>query len=419
LPSLLFMEIDLRDLRVYDLNVMTRKYRLVITGIGILLGSALCFAQATGDKQREIDLHTRKAQALLLEKKPDLAIPELQALVKLDPANADAQANLGVLLFFRQDYKNALPHLQDALKLHPGLWKIQALLGMCERRTGEDEAGRTDLEAAFPQLSETKIRTEVGLELIESYTATGDLDKAATTVSVLRALDPANASILYAAYRIYSDQAGEAGLSLAITDPESAQVHQMMAHELARQGDTQAAIANFREALKIDPKLPGLHFELAEILNSLDTEAGHKEAEIEYKAALAANPFDGKSECKLGELADKHGDEKLAIAHYSHALELRPDDTDAMLGLARIYVANQQSDKALPLLEHAVQLDPTSAVAHFRLGTLYRHAGRTADAEREIEQYKKYKEMKEKLREAYKKMRLPANAKDAVPDAEK
>jgi len=41
-----------------------------------------------------------------------------------------------------------------------------------------------------------------------------------------------------------------------------------------------------------------------------------------------------------------------------------------------------QPDKAEPLLEHALQLDPTSAAAHFRLSTLYRQAGRTADAKR-------------------------------------
>jgi hypothetical protein len=34
----------------------------------------------------------------------DLAIPELHALVALEPKNSDAQGNLGILLFFRGDY---------------------------------------------------------------------------------------------------------------------------------------------------------------------------------------------------------------------------------------------------------------------------------------------------------------------------
>ena len=76
------------------------------------------------------------------------------------------------------------------------------------------------------------------------------------------------------------------------------------------------------------------------------------------------------------------------------------------LGLAKTLMSMNQSEKALPLLEHAVKLDPTSAVAHFRLSTVYRQMGRTEDAKRELEEYQKYKEMKEKLRELYRQMRL-------------
>ena len=65
-----------------------------------------------------------------------------------------------------------------------------------------------------------------------------------------------------------------------------------------------------------------------------------------------------------------------------------------------------QPDKAEPLLQRALQLDPTSAAAHFRLATLYRKAGRTADAKRELEEYQKYKKMKENLRDIYHNMRV-------------
>ncbi len=65
-----------------------------------------------------------------------------------------------------------------------------------------------------------------------------------------------------------------------------------------------------------------------------------------------------------------------------------------------------QPEKAEALLQRAIQLDPTIAVAHYRLSLLYRNAGRTADAQHELEEYRKYKEMKEKLRGVYKEMRL-------------
>jgi Tfp pilus assembly protein PilF len=64
-------------------------------------------------------------------------------------------------------------------------------------------------------------------------------------------------------------------------------------------------------------------------------------------------------------------------------------------------MSTDQPQKAEPLLEHAIQLDPTSAVAHFRLSTVYRQEGRTAEAKHELEEYQNYNQMKEKLRQIY------------------
>ena len=73
----------------------------------------------------------------------------------------DARGNVGVLLFFQGDYTNAIPQLRAALKLRPTLWKIQALLGIGEKRTGDTDAARRDLEKAFPKVQEEKIRIEI------------------------------------------------------------------------------------------------------------------------------------------------------------------------------------------------------------------------------------------------------------------
>lgn len=371
----------------------------------VLLVATSCYSQSVSSHQQQVEEHSRKAQEYLRENKPDLAVPEFKAIVALEPNNADARGNLGVLLSFQGAYAEAIPQLRAALKLQPGLWKIQALLGMAEKRTGDIKGALGDLENAFPKLKEQKIRVETGMELIDTYSKAGDLDKAAATVSALRELDPTNAELVYTAYRIYSDLVDESRLSLMVAAPNSARAHQMMAHELARQGKADEAIANYREALKIDPKLPGLHFELAEMLNSTIPN-GRQEAESEYRAALAANPSDEKSECRLGDLAALKGDAKAANEHYERALKLQPNDAEANLGLAKTLMSMDQSDKALPLLEYAVKLDPTSAIAHFRLSTVYRRMGRTADAKRELEDYQKYKDMKEKLRELYRQMRL-------------
>jgi tetratricopeptide (TPR) repeat protein len=383
----------------------TREVIRSVPAILLFLGSLQSAAQAGASRQQQIEAHNRQAQQYLKENRADLASAELRSIIALDPNNVDARGNLGVMLFFQGDYADAIPQLRAALKLQPGLWKIEALLGMSEKRTSDAQGALDDLEKAFPNLQEEKIRIEAGMELIEIYNGTGDLDKAAAIVSVLRGSYPTNVDVLYASYRIYSDLAGESMLSLSMAAPDSARMHQVMAHEMARQGDTEAAIRNYREALKLAPQLPGLHFELAEALHAASSSTEKREAEGEYKAALVVNPFDEESERRLGEIAAERGDQKEAYEYYSRALQLQPNDAEANIDLAKLISINQP-EKAAALLQRAIQLDPTIAVAHYRLSILYRNAGRTADAQHELEAYRQYKQMKEKLRGVYREMRL-------------
>jgi len=112
----------------------------------LFLGLLSAFSQTNPGRQQEIESHNRKAAEYLKENRPDLAVPEFRAIVALDPKNVDARGNIGVLLFFQGDYTNAIPELRAALKLRPTLSKIQALLGIAEKRTGDFNASRRDLE---------------------------------------------------------------------------------------------------------------------------------------------------------------------------------------------------------------------------------------------------------------------------------
>jgi tetratricopeptide (TPR) repeat protein len=372
----------------------------------VFLATIPLLAQGPPGTQDQIAVHTRLAQQYLKERRPDLAIPEFEALVTLDPKNVDAQANLGVLLFFQGNFAKASPHLRAALDLQPNLTKIQALLGMAEKRTGETANAATDLEASFAATAEPKLKVEIGMELIELYTASQDLEKASSVVNALRQADPANPAVLYAAYRVYSDLAGEAMLSLALAAPDSAQMHQVMAHEEARQGNTAGARVQYEKALQIDPKLPGIHFELGELLGISEDAKTKAGAEAEYKAAIAENGLDEKAQCRLGDLSSRKGDSAQAQKYYTTALRLQPGDAEADFGLAKTLIAMNEQAKALPILERAVQLEPTNAAAHFRLSTLYRELGRTADSQHEVEEYKRYKAMKEKLEAIFKEMQI-------------
>jgi tetratricopeptide (TPR) repeat protein len=390
---------------------MTAKLGLASAGFVLLLCAALSLSQAAEDKQQEFAAHMQKAHGYLDQKQPALAIPEFQAAVAIDPENVDAQANLGVLLFFQGKSADSIPHFRAALaavkeERPPSLAKIQGLLGMAESRTLDFADARKDMEAAFPSLQDRRFQVQLGLELAGLYTESGDLDKAATVIAQLRKTEPDNPEVLYAAYRTYSDLAGESMLALSLAAPDSAEMHQLLAHEDARQGNTNAAIAQYRKAIAIDPHLPGVHFELAELLRTSADETVKKEAEQEYHAALLENAQDEKSILRLAEIDAQKGNTEQAYKEYAKAAELQPADADAKLGLAKTLIAMNQPDKALPLLEQTVQEEPTNATAHYRLATLYRKLGRVDDAKRETELYKKFKEMKEKLQALYKELQV-------------
>ena len=380
----------------------------VVLCLGLLSG----FSQSEPSLQQQIESHNRQAAEFLRENRPDLAVPELRAIVTLDPNNVDAHGNLGVILFFQGAYADAIPQLRAALKLQPTLSKTEALLGIAEKRTGDIDRATHDLDKAFPNLTEEKIRTETGMELIEIYSRSGDLDKAAAVIATLKKLNPTDPNILYSAYRLYSDLADESLLSLSAVAPKSARMHQAIAHELAKRGSTTEAIENYRTAIKLDPQIPGIHFELAEMLRIADTPERRQEAEAEYKAAIQANPLDEQSECRLGDLALRAEDLKTASEDYKKAVQLQPDDPEANIGLAKVMVALNEPKKAEALLQHAIQLDPTNAVAHFRLSTIYRESGRFDEAKQQIEEYQKYNKMKDQLRELYHDLHRSQNRND-------
>lgn len=395
-------------------------YAVLVLVLVLVCSAASCVSQTAEDKQGAYAEHAQKAQSYLREKRPDLAIPELEAAVAAKPDSVDARGNLGVLLFFQGKYAQAVPQLRAAVGMKADLWKIQALLGIAERRTGDEAQGRADLEAAFPHIGDAtgdeKLKVNVGLDLVESYSATEDLEKAAEMVAQLLRIKPDDPGLLYTSYRIHAQMMAQALLTLSLVAPESAQLHQAMAHELQRTHDLAGTIKNLREALAIDPKLPGLHFELAEALHASDDQRLRAEAETQYKLAVETNPSDPEAAAKMGDIEVEKGDLAAAEMYYRRALKLRPNDADATIGLANVASEKGDAAEAATLLEQVIAADPTNYLAHYRLSAVYRKLHRPDAVERELQAYKRYKDMHETLTNVYKKMEAPDKAPDKAVD---
>ncbi len=381
----------------------------VVSSTGLVLAACLAaIAQTPADAQRNIAALEQQAQKHLQEQKPELAIPVLREIVSIDPNNLNAQANLGVLLFFQNQYAEAIPPMRAALEMQPNLWRIESLLGIAEKRTGNWKGAQAHLERAFSNLDDIKIQIQAGLELVEILTTSAQFDKALSVAAKLEQLAPRNPQILFAAYQIARLRMDQALLSMMMAAPDSAEMHMIMAAELARQGDRTNSIAQYREAIRLNPSLPGAHFQLAEQLRTAPDPALSAQAEREYKAALRVNQYDELAWRQLGGIMAAKSDFKAAEENYRKALALQPSDSDAKTGLAIVLISTNRTNDAVPLLESAIQDDPTNIVAHFRLSGLYRRAGRMADAEREMKAFHHYQEVKDKLGKVYKQLTLPS-----------
>ncbi len=372
-------------------------------------------AQNAPDTAARVGALEQQAQKYLQEQKPQLAIPVLREIVAIDPNNLNAQGNLGVLLFFQNDYPGAIPHMRTALQLQPDLWRIEALLGMAEKRTGDSSAAQNDLERAFPRLDDKNIQIQAGLELVELYSSSAQLGKALVVAAKLEELEPENPKILFAGYRLSRQMMNQSLLGMMMVAPDSAEMHMMMGGELGRQGDQTNAIAQYREAIRLNPALPGAHFELAEQMRLSSDAALNLKAEELYKTATQVNAYDEKAWIQLGSIMAAKGDLTTAETYYRKALALQPNNSAAKTGLAAVLSSTNRIDEAISLLEGAIKDEPSNVQAHYRLSTLYRRAGRSADAEREMEAYRRYKDLQDKLSTVFKQLAGAVRENQAEP----
>src|ERR1700722_5342640 len=385
----------------------------------MLLASAFTLAaQTKTSRASEVHDHLRKAEDYLRSKDPDSAAQEFDVVLTLDPKNAEAYANLGVIAYSRNDYRNASQNFRKALTIDPSLTKTQALLGISQNRLG-DPSARAMLEKSFSTLKDKQLRLQIGMELAALYDQQGDPGGTAAVMRSLVDLDPDNVNVLFMAQRVYSELANDTLNKLAILAPGSARMQQVIAEHLVNEGDLKGAIEHYRKALQIEPRLPGVHFELGEaILESSPVDAAMlSEAQKELEAAVTVDGDTAKTECEFGSIALSQSQMDQAFAHYRRAYELNPNEVQAQMGLAKLLMMQEKPQEAIKYLRMAVQSDPLNGTAHYQLGTAYRRLQMMDMADKEVLLFQEIKKTKDQVEVLYRQMNKKPQAEDgAEPD---
>jgi tetratricopeptide (TPR) repeat protein len=320
-----------------------------------------------------------------------------QALSK-DPANVEANLELGVIAFVSGDCNKAESSLESALARDPGRTDARAFLAICKKQNGQ-EAGQVDLERSFSELKDVKLRIRVGNELVAYYFQRGELDRAVSIIHALIQLDPDNIEGLYYSRLVNSAMADDKLNELSLLAPDSARMQQALAEKSSRSGNLKDAMDHYYKALTIDPNLSVAHYGLAETILELSSNDGQVQdaAFRELQLSLKVDGESAKTESMLGRIAFLRGDRKSAFEYYHRALALDPRDEDAEMGFAKLQIHDGKPQEAIKYLRAVAGSNPLNAEAHYQLGMLYRDAGRSSEANLELLQYKKCEELKDQF----------------------
>jgi Tfp pilus assembly protein PilF len=389
-------------------------------GLPLLVTSLAYSALAQGSRPpvAQVRNHFERAQAALRANDSAAAEKEFRDVLALDHKNPGAHAGIGVIEMGRGNCQAASKEFHSALAVQPSFSRGLALLGICEKRLGAPSA-RSSLQNAFEKLTEKPLRVQVGMELAGLYEQQGDMEATASLMRQLVQLAPENPDVLFAAQRIYSDLAEETLNKLAVVAPGSARMQQAIAEKLINAGDLKGAIAHYRKALQIDPRTPGVHFELGEaILEATPSDAAQAEAQKELETAIAMDGDTSLTECALAEISSWRSEPDRALAHYQRAYQLNPNEVQAQMGMAQLLM-EKKPQEAIKYLRMAVQADPLNGQAHYRLASAYQRFGMKERAQVEWQLSQEISKTKAQVEALYHEMnRRPKRESFEVPDKE-
>lgn len=354
-----------------------------------MAAAILVIACLPGGAQNEAAYTHQREAAIALQQQGQTAEAEAawQAILKAHPGDAEACANLGVLASQQQRYPDAVRYYRRALAMKPTMPGLQMNLGLALFKAGDmKEAARTFAplyrRAAPDSADAQRLRLLIGMA---DY---GAQDYAAA-VPYLRdamARDAQNLPyrLVLAHACMWSKQYScvlDVYHQILNLNAESAEADLLAGEAYDEMRDHEDAIRQFRNAVKADPKFPGVHFGLGYLLWA---QSQFEEAAEQFHLEVENSPNDAESVAYEGdsEVRLSHADVARPLVERALKLDSRQELPWLDLGILDAQAGN--NDVAFRDFQTAAKIAPSDVQVHWRLARLYQAMGKRAEAQAEF-----------------------------------
>lgn len=321
-----------------------------------------------------------RQEALVLEQQGNNADAEADwhLYLKTHPSSSEAFAHLGLLEARQEHYDQAVPLYRKALALNPAISGLRLNLGLALFKSGE---AKEALQNFKPLLNATALsspeRQRLTVLVGMCYYALGEYAQAALYLKQAAAREPENLPLrLSLAHSCLWSKQYQCVLDtyheILMLNAESAEADMLAGEALDELKDSPGAIAQFRAAVKADPKMPDVHFGLGYLLW---TSRQYPEAAQELRAELDNNSSHAQAMTYLADAELHLGHPETAVPTLKKAIEIDPAIELAHLDLGEIDADADSRDDAMRELTAAEKLAPNDVDVHWRLGRLYKAMG--------------------------------------------
>jgi len=359
------------------------RYLPVVAALALVLAPTIdARARQTPVAAPAKDATTLFRQAIELHQAGDVlgAIESYKAVLNLEPAHAGARSNLGAAYVRLGRYADAVEQYQQALAVDKDNPTFRFNLGLAFYKS----ARMTEAAAELSQVIERQPdHRNARLVLADCHLQLGRFQQVVDVLASFETMygeDRAFAYILGSAY-IETDRAddGQRLIDRIFAAGTTAESRLLLATARMRGGDYPAAVAELRDAAKLNPQLPVVHSLLGRALLRTGDQAGAAQA---FMRELAVNPNDFHANLELAELRKRDQQFDEAETYVRRALRIRPNDAASRFSLAGVYVSTGKTDDALGLLEAIVKDEPKFREAYVLLATVYYRLQRREDGDR-------------------------------------